>query len=113
MQIGAVAIQGDFIDDEWQCVVEVIGSIERDHPTDDYQIATLDTAVVIKGPFSEDEWKSIVNVIRAIERDHPNQTYFITALDTGEASIQEARDLLERTFPRIAGETPHFTTYSR
>lgn len=70
-------------------------------------------AVVIKGSFTEADWRDLTRVIRRIEQRHPTETYHLMILDPTTNPIEDAEELLRRTFPRISNEEPFFETRRR
>jgi hypothetical protein len=61
-----------------------------------------DRGMLIKGPFTDDDIKILCKVVRAIEQQRPDELFSATILDD-EVSMEEAREMVRKTFPKIAG----------
>lgn len=71
-------------------------------------------AMMISGPFSEDDIAEMADAMRAIERRNPDGVYKLMVNDLeSDVSLQEMAIMLERIFPRVAGDDPVFTTMPR
>jgi hypothetical protein len=66
-------------------------------------------AFVVAGQFTEADLKELLETIRRIERRHPEITYKVAAMNN-DMSMDDALDLLKRTFPYVQGQEPTFTT---
>ena len=66
-------------------------------------------AVLIAGRFTEADWLELLQTIRRIEQRHPDVDYKVVITDSN-MSMEDALDMLKRTFPYVPGQEPTFTT---
>jgi hypothetical protein len=59
----------------------------------------MNRSILLSGFFSDEDWKELMDTIRKIEQRHPDVEYHCMLSDATH-SLEEAADLLEKTFPK-------------